>query len=112
MLCPFSVCVLRDGFKNKTNRCASCGDCRFICFRKTAFQVKSRFFLKSRRLREFFDGVFPAELILKTSAGFFRARIGKEQKRLYTGNNGALKAFHQHDRPPKGINKKVAIASA
>ena len=28
-----------------------------------------------------FDGVFPAELILKTSAGFFRARIGKEQKK-------------------------------
>ena len=37
--------------------------------------------LKIRRFAGVFDGVFPAELILKTSAGFFRARIGKEQKK-------------------------------
>lgn len=58
-----------------------------------------------------FDGVFPAELILKTSAGFFRAKIGKEQKNYIPGITALLKAFHQRDRFPKGINKKVDIAS-
>lgn len=60
-----------------------------------------------------FDGRIPGRADFKDICGILQGKNRKGTKKDYIpGITELLKAFHQHDRPPKGINKKVAIASA